>query len=68
MVDNQKRFMDVYVGLLGSVNYNCIVATHVLKPIWIVLLSIAISRTFLIWLLGHKMECHLTCWETRVTH
>jgi hypothetical protein len=61
MVDNQKRFTDVYVGLLGSVNCNCIVVTHELKPIWIVLLSIAI------WL-SHKIECHLTCWETRVTH
>jgi len=68
MVDNLKRFMDVYVGLFGSVNCNCIVVTHVLKPIWIVLLSIAIRGTFLIWLLGHKMECHLTCWDTRVIH
>jgi hypothetical protein len=49
VVNSQKRFMDVYVGLLGSVN-DC----HALKKSK--LYQHAIHEVSFTWLLGHMME------------
>ncbi len=49
VVDSQKRFMDVYVGLLGSVNDSCVLKKSKLY-------QHVIHRVSFTWLLGHKME------------
>jgi hypothetical protein len=49
VVDSQKRFMDVYVGLLRSVNDSCVIKKSKLY-------QRAIHKVSFTWLLGHKME------------
>jgi hypothetical protein len=61
VVDNQKRFMDVYVGLLQNVNDSCVLRKSKLY-------QCAIHKVSLTWLLGHKMESHLICLEIKGTH
>ncbi len=57
VVDNQKRFMDVYVGLLRNVVNSCVLKQSKLYQ------CVIHEGFFLTWLLGHKMESHFICLE-----
>jgi hypothetical protein len=61
VVDSQKRFMDVYVGLLQNVNDSYVLTKSKLY-------QHAIHRVSLTWLLGHKMESHLIFLEIKGIH
>ncbi len=60
-LDSQKRFMDVYVGLLGNVNDFGVLRKSMLY-------QCALHGVFLIWLLDHRMESHFICLEIKGTH